>query len=51
MQPQPQATYLAMISIGNYDVYQLHDDHHDRTQLPIWSFIEPSWAPRRPPAR
>ena len=32
VQPKQQATYLAMISIDNFDVYRSDDDHHDRTQ-------------------
>jgi aminopeptidase N len=43
-QPYQQATYLAMISIGNYDVY--HSTMRTTTghKLPIWSFIEPSFG-------
>ena len=40
-QPYQQATYLAMISIGNYDVYHSTMRTTTGRKLPIWSFIEP----------
>jgi aminopeptidase N len=40
-QRYPQATYLAMISIGNYDVYHSTMRTTTGRKLPIWSFIEP----------
>jgi aminopeptidase N len=40
-QPYQQATYLAMISIGNYDVYHSTMTTTTGRKLPIWSFIEP----------
>ena len=36
-----QATYLAMISIGNYDVYRSTMTTTTGRRIPIWSFIEP----------
>jgi aminopeptidase N len=41
VQPYQQATYLAMISIGNYDVYHSTMRTTTGRTLPIWSFIEP----------
>jgi aminopeptidase N len=41
VQPYQQATYLAMISIGNYDVYKSTMTTTTGRKLPIWSFIEP----------
>jgi aminopeptidase N len=41
LQPHQQATYLAMISIGNYEVYQSTMRTTTGRTLPIWSFIEP----------
>jgi aminopeptidase N len=41
VQPYQQATYLAMISIGNYDVYHSTMRTTTGRKLPIWSFIEP----------
>jgi aminopeptidase N len=41
VQPHQQATYLAMISIGNYDVYKSTMTTTTGRTLPIWSFIEP----------
>jgi aminopeptidase N len=40
-QPYQQATYLAMISIANYDVYHSTMRTTTGPKLPIWSFIEP----------
>ena len=40
-QRKPMATYLAMISIGNYDVYHSTMTTRSGRKLPIWSFIEP----------
>jgi aminopeptidase N len=40
-QPYQQATYLAMISIANYDVYHSTMRTTSGRKLPIWSFIEP----------
>jgi aminopeptidase N len=40
-QPYQQATYLAMISIANYDVYHSTMTTTTGRTLPIWSFIEP----------
>jgi aminopeptidase N len=41
VQPKQQATYLAMISIGNYDVYRSTMTTTTGRRIPIWSFIEP----------
>jgi aminopeptidase N len=41
VQQYQQATYLAMISIGNYDVYHSSMRTTTGRKLPIWSFIEP----------
>ena len=41
MQPKQQATYLAMISIGDYDAYRSTMTTTTGRQIPIWSFIEP----------
>jgi aminopeptidase N len=41
VQPKQQATYLAMISIGNYDVYHSTMTTTTGRRIPIWSFIEP----------
>jgi aminopeptidase N len=41
VQPYQQATYLSMISIGNYDVYRSTMRTTTGRTLPIWSFIEP----------
>jgi aminopeptidase N len=41
LQPYQQATYLAMISIGNYDVYHSTMITTTGRKLPVWSFIEP----------
>jgi aminopeptidase N len=43
-QPYQQATYLAMISIGNYDVYHSTMRTTTGRKLPIWSFIEPTFG-------
>jgi aminopeptidase N len=44
LQPKQQATYLAMISIGNYDVYRSTMTTTKGRKLPIWSFIEPKFG-------
>jgi aminopeptidase N len=44
LQPYQQATYLAMISIGNYDVYHSTMITTTGRTLPIWSFIEPKFG-------
>jgi hypothetical protein len=36
------ATYLAMISIANYDVYRSTMTTTTGRKLPLWSFIEPA---------
>jgi aminopeptidase N len=41
LQPYQQATYLAMISIGDYDVYKSTMTTTTGRKLPILSFIEP----------
>ena len=41
VQPYQQATYLAMISISDYDVYHSTMTTTTGRKLPIWSFIEP----------
>jgi aminopeptidase N len=41
VQPYQQATYLAMISISDYDVYHSTMRTTSGRKLPIWSFIEP----------
>jgi aminopeptidase N len=41
VQPKQQATYLAMISIGDYDVYRSTMRTTTGRTLPIWSFVEP----------
>ena len=41
VQPYQQATYLAMISISDYDVYHSIMRTATGRKLPIWSFIEP----------
>ncbi len=41
-QRQPMATYLAMISIANYDVYRSTMTTTTGRKLPLWSFIEPA---------
>jgi aminopeptidase N len=41
VQPYQQATYLAMISIANYDVYHSTMTTTTGRKLPIWSFIQP----------
>ena len=41
VQPHQQATYLAMISISDYDVYHSTMRTTTGRKLPIWSFIEP----------
>jgi aminopeptidase N len=41
VQPYQQATYLAMISIANYDVYHSTMTTTTGRKLPIWNFIQP----------
>ncbi|MBA3021476.1 M1 family metallopeptidase [Propionicimonas sp.] len=41
-QRNPIATYLAMISIGQYEVYKSTMTLTDGRELPLWSFIDPS---------
>lgn len=41
-QRRPMATYLSMISIGDYDVYRSSMRLRSGKKLPIWSFIQPS---------
>ena len=41
-QRQPMATYLAMISIADYDVYRSTMTTTTGRKLPLWSFIEPA---------
>jgi aminopeptidase N len=41
VQPYRQATYLAMISIANYDVYHSTMTTTTGRKLPIWNFIQP----------
>jgi aminopeptidase N len=41
VQPHQQATYLAMISISDYNVYHSTMRTTTGRKLPIWSFIEP----------
>lgn len=41
-QRKQQATYLAMISIGTYDVYRTTMTTTTGRRLPIWSFIDPA---------
>ena len=41
VQAHQQATYLAMISIGNYDIYRSTMRTTTGRTLPIWSFIDP----------
>jgi aminopeptidase N len=41
-QRDPMATYLALLSIGNYDVYHSTMKLRSGRTLPIWSFIDPA---------
>jgi aminopeptidase N len=43
-QPRPMATYLAMISIGRYDVYRSQMRTTTGRTLPIWSFVDPRFG-------
>ncbi len=43
-QSEPVATYLAMISIGQYDVYRSSMRSTTGKRLPIWTFIEPKYG-------
>ena len=43
-QRRRQATYLAMVSIGKYDVYRSSMRTTTRRTLPVWSFIEPKYG-------
>jgi aminopeptidase N len=40
-QTRPMATYLSMISIGNYRVYSSTMTTTSGRKLPVWSFIDP----------
>ena len=44
-QRRRMATYLAMISIGRYDVYHSTMRTTTGRRLPVWSFIAPSFGP------
>jgi aminopeptidase N len=44
LQPKQQATYLAMISIGDYDVYKSTMTTTIGRKFPILSFIEPKFG-------
>jgi aminopeptidase N len=44
-QARRMATYLAMISIGRYDVYHSTMTTTTGRRLPIWSFVEPRYGP------
>ncbi|NQX27359.1 M1 family metallopeptidase [Microbacteriaceae bacterium VKM Ac-2854] len=41
-QTEQMATYLSMVSIGDYDVYESSTTLVDGSVLPIWSFIDPA---------
>jgi aminopeptidase N len=41
-QRDPMATYLSMVSIGNYNVYHSTMRLSSGRKLPIWSFIDPA---------
>ena len=41
-QREPMATYLAMISIGQYDVYRSTMRLRSGRKLPVWSFVDPA---------
>jgi aminopeptidase N len=43
-QSRQQATYLAMISIGRYDVYSSTMRTTTGRRLPVWSFVEPKYG-------
>lgn len=40
-QTKPMASYLSMVSIGQYDVYHSTVALRDGRRLPVWSFIQP----------
>jgi aminopeptidase N len=40
-QPDQMATYLALVSIGNYDMYHSTMRLSSGRTLPIWSFVDP----------
>ncbi len=44
-QPEPMVPYLAMISIGQYQVFESSITLADGRKLPVWSFIDPSFGP------
>ncbi len=44
-QSVPMVPYLAMISIGQYQVFESSMTLEDGRKLPIWSFIDPSFGP------
>jgi len=43
-QSRRMATYLAMISIGRYDVYHSTMTTTTGRRLPVWSFVEPKYG-------
>ncbi len=43
-QTRPMATYLAMISIGRYDVHRSTMRTLDGRRIPVWSFVEPRFG-------
>jgi aminopeptidase N len=43
-QRRQMATYLAMVSIGRYDVYRSHMRTTTGRTLPIWSFVDPQFG-------
>ncbi len=40
--PAPMAPYLAMVSIGEYDVYRTSMTSADGRTIPIWNFVDPA---------
>ena len=44
-QRRQMASYLAMISIGRYDVYHSRMTTTTGRRLPVWSFVEPGFGP------
>jgi len=40
-QTRPMATYLSMVSIGQYDVHRSTASFRDGRRLPVWTFIQP----------
>jgi aminopeptidase N len=43
-QTRPMATYLSMISIGDYRVFSSTMTTVSGRKLPVWSFIDPRWG-------